>query len=82
METRANHIFVGAVTLALLAAVAAFFIWIARLNEGDIKRYDIFFSQSVNGLAKGSQVTFSGVPVGSIEKIELWRKDPSFVKVR
>lgn len=82
METRANHIFVGAVTLALFAAVAAFFIWIARLNEGDIKRYDIFFNQSVNGLAKGSQVTFSGVPVGTIEKIELWRKDPSFVKVR
>lgn len=82
METRANHVFVGAVTLALFAAVAAFFIWIARLNEGDLKRYDIFFSQSVNGLAKGSQVTFSGVPVGTIDKIELWHKDPSFVKVR
>ncbi len=82
METRANHVFVGAVTLLLLAAVAAFFIWIARLNEGDLKRYDIFFSQSVNGLAKGSQVTFSGVPVGTIDQIELWRKDPSFVKVR
>jgi len=82
METRANHVFVGAVTLALLGALAAFFIWIARLNEGDLKRYDIFFSQSVNGLAKGSQVTFSGVPVGKIDTIELWRKDPSFVKVR
>jgi phospholipid/cholesterol/gamma-HCH transport system substrate-binding protein len=82
METRANHVFVGAVTLALLAAVAGFFVWIARLNEGDLKRYDIFFSQSVNGLAKGSQVTFSGVPVGTIDTIELWRRDPSFVKVR
>lgn len=82
METRANHVFVGAVTLGLVAAVAAFFIWIARLNDGDLKKYDIFFNQSVNGLAKGSQVTFSGVPVGTIEKIELWRKDPSFVKVR
>ena len=82
METRANHVFVGAVTLALLAGLAAFFVWIARLNEGDLKRYDIFFNQSVNGLAKGSQVTFSGVPVGTIDKIELWRKDPSFVQVR
>ena len=82
METRANNVFVGAVTLALLAGLAAFFIWIARLNEGNQKKYDIFFKQSVNGLAKGSQVTFSGVPVGKIDLIELWPKDPSFVKVR
>jgi phospholipid/cholesterol/gamma-HCH transport system substrate-binding protein len=82
METRANHVFVGAVTLALLAGLAAFFIWIARLNEGELKRYDIFFNQSVNGLAKGAQVTFSGVPVGKIDEIELWPRDPSFVRVR
>ncbi len=82
METRANHVFVGAVALALLAGLAAFFIWIARLNQGELKHYDVFFKQSVNGLAKGSQVSFSGVPVGKVEKIELWPKDPSFVKVR
>ena len=82
METRANHVFVGAVTLALLAGLAAFFIWIAGLNEGSLKRYDIFFNQAVNGLAKGSQVSFSGVPIGKIDMIELWPKDPSFVRVR
>lgn len=82
METRANNVFVGAVTLALLLGLAAFFVWIAQLNEGDLKRYDIFFSQSVNGLAKGAQVTLSGVPIGTIENIELWPRDPSFVKVR
>ncbi len=82
METRANHVFVGAVTLLLLGALAAFFIWLARLNEGDQKRFDIFFKQSVSGLAKGSSVTFSGVPVGTIDEIELWPRDPSFVRVR
>jgi phospholipid/cholesterol/gamma-HCH transport system substrate-binding protein len=82
METRANHVFVGAVTLLLLGALAAFFVWIARLNEGSQKHYDIFFKQSVSGLAKGSGVSFSGVPVGKIEAIELWSKDPSFVRVR
>jgi phospholipid/cholesterol/gamma-HCH transport system substrate-binding protein len=82
METRANHVFVGAVALALLAALAAFFIWIARLNQGEQKKYDVFFKQSVNGLATGSPVSFSGVPVGKVEKIELWPKDPSFVRVR
>lgn len=82
METRANHLWVGAVTLALLALVAAFVIWIARLNEGAQNEYDIFFKQSVDGLANGSAVAYSGVPVGKVERIELWRKDPSFVRVR
>ena len=82
METRANHVYVGAVTLALLAMLAAFIIWIARLNEGTRNEYDIFFKQSVDGLAKGSEVAYSGVPVGQIKQIELWKKDPSFVRVR
>lgn len=82
METRANHVWVGAVTLALLALIAASVIWIARLNEGAQNEYDIFFKQSVDGLSKGSQVTFSGVPAGQIQSIELWPKDPSFVRVR
>ncbi len=82
METRANHVWVGAVTLALLAALAAFVIWIARLSNSDQNDYDIFFKQSVDGLAKGSEVAFSGVPVGQIKTIELWKRDPSFVRVR
>ena len=82
METRANNVWVGAVTLVLLALLAAFIIWIARLNEGERNEYDIFFKQSVDGLAKGSEVNYAGVPVGQISQIELWPKDPSFVRVR
>ncbi len=82
METRANYVWVGAVTLGLLAMVAAFIIWIARLNEADRKEYDIFFKQSVDGLANGSTVAYSGVPVGKVERIELWPKDQRFVRVR
>lgn len=82
METRANHVIVGAVTLALLVVLAAFIVWIARLSEGTQNQYDIFFKQSVDGLAKGSEVAYAGVPVGQIDEIELWKKDPSFVRVR
>ena len=82
METRANHIWVGAVTLVLLAALAAFIIWIARLGEGSQNEYDIFFKQSVDGLANGSQVNFSGVPVGQVSQIVLWKEDPEFKRVR
>ena len=82
METKANHVWVGAITLALLALVAAVILWIARLNEGGRHEYDIFFKQAVDGLSKGSAVNFSGVPVGQVNQIELWSKDPSFVRVR
>ena len=82
METRSNHILVGAVTLLLLALLAGFTIWLSGRGEGSKKEYDIFFQQSVNGLAKGSGVTFSGVPVGQIDEIKLWGPDPDFVRVR
>jgi phospholipid/cholesterol/gamma-HCH transport system substrate-binding protein len=82
METRANNVTVGIVTLALLALVAAFIVWIARFGEGTQKQYDIFFKQSVDGLSKGSEVSFSGVPVGQVQKIELWRADPTYKRVR
>jgi phospholipid/cholesterol/gamma-HCH transport system substrate-binding protein len=82
METRSNHVLVGTVTLLLLAAIMAAAFWFSRLSQGDNQEYDIFFKQSVNGLAKGSAVNYSGVPSGQVEKIELWKRDPSFVKVR
>lgn len=82
METRANHFWVGAVTLGLLALIAGVILWIARLNEAGRQEYDVFFKQSVDGLSKGSSVSFSGVPVGQVKTIELWKKDPSFVRVR
>lgn len=82
METRANYIWVGAISLLGVALLAAFIIWLARWGEGDQKEYDIFFKQSVSGLATGSQVAFSGVPVGQVNEIVLWDKDPEFVRVR
>ncbi len=82
METRSNHILVGGVVLALLAALAAFLVWLSGLSAGDNKQYDIFFKQSVEGLAKGSSVSFSGVPSGQIVEIELWAENPEFKRVR
>ena len=82
METRANYIWVGAVTLALLAALALAIVWLAQLGEGQKKEYDIFFPQSVDGLAIGSPVSFSGVAAGEVKQIELWPEDPSKVRVR
>lgn len=82
METRSNNVFVGAFVLLLLALTVGAAFWFSRIGEGSKLEYDIFFKQSVSGLAKGSAVTYSGVPSGQVKFIELWSKDPEFVRVR
>lgn len=82
METRANHLWVGTIVLILLLALAAGIVWIARLGQGVQNEYDIFYSQSVSGLANGSQVSYAGVPVGQVTDIALSHDDPEFVRVR
>ena len=82
METRSNYVMVGVVTVALLLGTLAFIVWIAGLSNNATKCYDIYFAEAVGGLNKGSNVTFSGVPVGQISKISLLPKRPEFVWVR
>src|SRR3954463_4869124 len=82
METRSNYIMVGAVTVALLTGVLLFIVWLAGLSNKETKCYDIYFAQAVGGLNKGSNVTFSGVPVGQVQKISLLPSRPEFVWVR
>ena len=82
METRSNYVLVGAVTVALLAGVLLFIVWLAGLSNKATKCYDIYFSQGVGGLNKGSNVSFSGVPVGQVAKISLLPNRPEFVWVR
>ncbi|MGB5779767.1 MlaD family protein [Allopontixanthobacter sediminis] len=82
METRANHVWVGAITLLLVAALAFGIVWLSRLSAEDQNDYDILFKQSVSGLARGSEVSFAGVPVGQVTGISLWETDPEYVRVR
>ena len=77
METRSNHILVGGVVLAMIAAVLAFIIWLSQVSGEANKQYDIFFRQAVDGLARGSAVSFSGVPVGTV-KSRLFRARHAF----
>ena len=82
METRSNYVMVGAVTVALIAGVLLFIVWLAGLSNKATKCYDIYFAQGVGGLNKGSNVSFSGVPVGQVSKISLLPNRPEFVWVR
>jgi phospholipid/cholesterol/gamma-HCH transport system substrate-binding protein len=57
-------------------------VWLSQAGGDQDKKYDILFSQAVEGLAKGSAVTFSGVPVGQVESINLMPDTPQFVRIR
>ena len=82
METRANYVWVGAATLALLVVLAAVVMWIARLDRGSRDTYDIYFHQSIDGLDRGAEVSYAGVPAGQVSQVEVWPRDPSIVRVR
>ena len=82
METRSNYVMVGAVTLAMLAGLLLSTVWIAGLSNKQTKCFDIYFAQGVSGLNKGSNVSFSGVPVGQVDQISLLPNRPEFVWVR
>jgi phospholipid/cholesterol/gamma-HCH transport system substrate-binding protein len=82
METRSNNVLVGGVVLVLLGIIVAFAVWMAGSNGADEKKYDVLFKTSVDGLAKGSQVTFSGVPVGKVDDIVVMPDQPELIRVR
>jgi phospholipid/cholesterol/gamma-HCH transport system substrate-binding protein len=71
VETRASYVAVGAFVLLLMAAMAAFVVWLAgsSLRNVSLDNYLLFFSGSVSGLQEGSGVNYRGVPVGSVQSI-------------
>jgi phospholipid/cholesterol/gamma-HCH transport system substrate-binding protein len=66
----------------LLTGLLLFTVWLAGLSNKAAKCFDIYFSQGVGGLNKGTGVTFAGVPVGEIKQISLLPERPEFVWVR
>jgi phospholipid/cholesterol/gamma-HCH transport system substrate-binding protein len=82
METRSNQIIVGSVVLGLMVGLVFFLVWLSQPNREGQKSYDILFTQSVGGLTKGAQVTYSGFPVGQVDLVELDRRNPEVVRVQ
>lgn len=72
MERDAHYAAVGIATVALLAALAVFAIWLARLQfNNDFDVYDIVFYGPVRGLSEGGEVHFNGIRVGEVTDLNL-----------
>ena len=83
METRANYIAVGLMTL--LAIVAAFFAiyWVGKFDAGDAATpLNVRIKGSVSGLASGSTVQFNGIDIGRVVGLQLDESDPRFVIIQ
>ncbi len=72
MERNANYAIVGIASVILLVGLAAFVLWLARVQfsrDNDI--YDILFDGPVRGISVGGEVHFNGIKVGEITRIAL-----------
>jgi phospholipid/cholesterol/gamma-HCH transport system substrate-binding protein len=72
MERNANYAVVGIASLILLIGLAAFVLWLARVQfSRDYDVYDILFDGPVRGISQGGEVHFNGIKVGEITRIAL-----------
>jgi phospholipid/cholesterol/gamma-HCH transport system substrate-binding protein len=78
METRANHVLVGAFVLGILLAIIGAGVWVARVQfNREFSYYDIYFTGSVTGLNTGAPVRYNGVQIGRVDEIRI---DPNNVE--
>ncbi|MFY2763657.1 MlaD family protein [Arenimonas sp. MALMAid1274] len=83
METRANHVLIGAFTLGVCLFAVLFALWAAKYTtEKSYDEYDIVFQEAVTGLSVGSQVLYSGISVGAVRRLSLMKDDPRKVVAR
>jgi phospholipid/cholesterol/gamma-HCH transport system substrate-binding protein len=81
METKANHILIGAVTIALLLGVLAFVGWLANSASNEARaRYLVYFDGAVDGLGVGGDVRFNGLRVGQVKQLRIDPDDPRRVE--
>jgi phospholipid/cholesterol/gamma-HCH transport system substrate-binding protein len=83
MEPEARYSLVGAVVLALGAALAAGVVWLAASgNQHDMRPYHVYFAkQSLEGLDVRSDVRMKGIRVGEVKSLAFARGRAGTVEV-
>jgi phospholipid/cholesterol/gamma-HCH transport system substrate-binding protein len=82
METRANYVLIGAVTILGLLGLLGFALWLAKVEiDRQYAYYDVVF-ESVSGLDRAAVVRFNGLPVGQVVSLGFDETRPTRVRVR
>lgn len=83
METRANHVLVGAFTVAVVVFGLLFALWMTKaLSDRNWDEFDVVFTEAVTGLSRGGVVQYNGITVGEVRDLSLDRTDPRKVIAR
>lgn len=83
METKANHVLIGAFTLLVSVAAVLFALWAAKFtSDAAWREYDVIFKEPVSGLSTGSPVQYNGIGVGTVRDLSLAPDDPRQVIAR
>jgi phospholipid/cholesterol/gamma-HCH transport system substrate-binding protein len=72
METSAQYVVIGSLTLAVIAAVLGFVLWFQTLHNTQRRSaLRVVVEGSAAGLRKGSSINFNGVRVGEVTSVTL-----------
>ena len=77
METKANHVLIGAFTILITILAVFFALWAANYSSNkQWDKYEVVFSEAVTGLGTGGIVQYNGINVGEVTRLKLDPKDP------
>jgi len=80
METRANYVVIGLLTLVAIFGAFGFVYWFQHSGgTGERAFYNVVFDGSAQGLRTGGAVLFNGIRVGEVTELRLNSKDPKQV---
>ncbi|MDP1698256.1 MAG: MlaD family protein [Xanthomonadaceae bacterium] len=83
METKANHVLIGAFTLLVSVLMVLFALWAAKFtSDAAWREYDVIFKEPVSGLSTGSPVQYNGIGIGTVRDLSLAPDDPRQVIAR
>jgi len=83
METRANHVLIGAFTIGVFLLALGFVLWMTKArSDASYHDYDIVFTEAVTGLSVGGLVQYNGIKVGEVSRLQLAPDNPGKVIAR
>ncbi|MBV5320844.1 MAG: MCE family protein [Sulfuricurvum sp.] len=73
MESRVNYTAIGTFIILFTFSLVSFAFWLGKYNqdEAQYRRYKVYITESVSGLAPEAAVKFHGVDVGKVESMEI-----------
>jgi len=82
METNVRYTVAGVFVLVMLAFIILGTIWLsAGFSTEKYNYYLVYMKESVSGLTLDSSVEFNGVDVGTIDQININKKNPQLVEL-